>query len=182
MPGQWDPRSYRHKAKREAFSLVAGGGGGMQQLGREVGAAAVAAASASGLGQAGQTTAAFAGAAVQGGLGQATAAVSTKEHLFQTGEYLLQDAALSEPFDVNAMTVLGAYLGFARQTGCRPGMCVNDTFDHLDKNSKWFDTSPLRVSSLRIGGIGEDGLRIAIGPGGNEASIWLEVTFGSSGQ
>ena len=147
----------------------------MQQLGDEVEGAALAALVASGAGEAVQTAVASTGAAVQRGLGQATESVSVREHLFQTGEYLLQDAALAEPFQVNVAILLNAYLGLARQTGCRPGMCVNAKSDHLDPNSKWFGEAPLRVSSLRIGGFGEKGLRIDVGLTGNEALVWLEV-------
>ena len=55
MPPSWHARSYWIKAKKEALSLIAGGGGGMQQLGDEVEGAALAALVASGAGEAVQT-------------------------------------------------------------------------------------------------------------------------------
>ena len=131
MPPSWHARSYWIKAKKEALSLIAGGGGGMQQLGDEVEGAALAALVASGAGEAVQTAVASTGAAVQRGLGQATESVSVREHLLQTGEYLLQDAALAEPFQVNVAILLNAYLGLAWQTGCRPGMTILKFFHTL---------------------------------------------------
>ena len=68
---------------------------------------------------------ASAGRATHEAVRAATMPVSTRDHLNQTGEYILQDALLSEPFEVNEAMVLNAYMGFARQTGCRPGMAVN---------------------------------------------------------
>ena len=61
MPPSWHARSYWIKAKKEALSLIAGGGGGMQQLGDEVEGAALAALVASGAGEAVQTAVASTG-------------------------------------------------------------------------------------------------------------------------
>ena len=49
----------------------------------------------------------------------------------------MQDTQLMEPFEVNVAFIMNAYLCFARQTGCRPGMAVNDAADAADSDSHW---------------------------------------------
>ena len=49
----------------------------------------------------------------------------------------MQDTQLSEPFKVNASFIMNAYMCFARVTGCRPGMAVNDAADAADSDSHW---------------------------------------------
>ncbi|EOD29334.1 hypothetical protein EMIHUDRAFT_203954 [Emiliania huxleyi CCMP1516] len=50
-------------------------------------------------------------------LREATTKPSMKQHLFQVGEYQMQDTQLIEPFEVNVAFIMNAYLCFARQTG-----------------------------------------------------------------
>ena len=91
-------------------SLVGGGGGGAQQLAGVAMAAAQAVQTEAG---ADASTVELAGdaasRAAQLGVRAATASSTTREHLNQTGEYLLQDALLCEPFEVNESFVLNAY-------------------------------------------------------------------------
>ena len=68
---------------------------------------------------------------------EATTKPCTRQHLFQVGEYQMQDTQLMEPFEVNVAFIMNAYLCFARQTGCRPGMAVNDAADAADSDSHW---------------------------------------------
>ena len=71
-------------------------------------------------------------------------------YLYQVGEYQLQDAFLSDPFSVNASYVMNAYTCFARTTGCRPGMAVNDVKDFDDPAGHWYEVPPLQMGSLAI--------------------------------
>lgn len=68
----------------------------------------------------------------------ATCKPCQKEHLHQTGEYQMHDTQLSEPFEVNNSFIMNAYMCFARVTGCRPGMAVNDSADAADTSSHWY--------------------------------------------
>ena len=77
-------------------------------------------------------------------LREATTKPCTRQHLFQVGEYQMQDTQLIEPFEVNVAFIMNAYLCFARQTGCRPGMAVNDAADAADS-----DRSPVERGILR---------------------------------
>ena len=70
--------------------------------------------------------------------------------MYQVGEYQLQDAFLSDPFSVNASYVMNAYTCFARTTGCRPGMAVNDVKDFDDPAGHWYEVPPLQMGSLAI--------------------------------
>lgn len=137
-------------------SLVGGGGGGAQQLAGVAMAAAQAVQTEAG---ADASTVELAGdaasRAAQLGVRAATASSTTREHLNQTGEYLLQDALLCEPFEVNESFVLNAYLGLARQTGCRPGMAVNVLQDSADPNGVWANCPPLIASDLLAGKFAE---------------------------
>ena len=85
-----------------------------------------------------------------GALRAATARVCQKEHLYQVGEYQLQDGFLSNPFEVNASYVMNAYSCFARVTGCRPAMAVNDKKDAADPAGHWYKLPPLEMASLPI--------------------------------
>ena len=69
------------------------------------------------------------------------------------GEYQLQDAFLSDPFSVNASYVMNAYTCFARTTGCRPGMAVNDVKDFDDPAGHWYEVPPLQMGSLQTLGL-----------------------------
>ena len=49
---------------------------------------------------------------------------------------------------------MDAYCGFARLTGCRPRMALNDRFDHIDPTSEWLDKAPLTNRNVRIDAAG----------------------------
>ena len=80
----------------------------------------------------------------------ATAKPLAKEHFGQVGEYQLQDAFLSDPFQVNLALVQNAYSCFARITGCRPGMAVHTRHDEADPDAFWYDAAPLQNKDLTI--------------------------------
>ena len=88
-----------------------------------------------------------------GMLRAATSAPCTKEHLYQVGEYQLQDAYLADPFAVNASYVMNAYTCFARTTGCRPGMAVNDKKDSDDPAGHWYELPPLQIIKNKRAGL-----------------------------
>ena len=79
---------------------------------------------------------------------------------------------------MNASCVLNAYTCFARQTGCRPGMAVNDAADAADAAGHWFELTPLHMDSLSISSDallgGEDGV---LTEGGYRARCRMEVLF-----
>lgn len=84
---------------------------------------------------------------------------------------------LSVPFDVNASFVLNAYLGFARDTGCRPGMVVNDKRDAMDEAGHWFEVPPLEMGALALCADAAFGAKGVEMDGGFEARCRMEVTF-----
>ena len=84
-------------------------------------------------------------------LREATTKPCTRQHLFQVGEYQMQDTQLLEPFEVNVAFIMNAYLCFARQTGCRPGMAVNDAADAADSDSHWRASPAERERERRVG-------------------------------
>ncbi|EOD37070.1 hypothetical protein EMIHUDRAFT_226064 [Emiliania huxleyi CCMP1516] len=144
---------------RDHFSSLVGGGrgsGGVEQLAGVAQAAASALQVAVG---ANATTAAAAGdaasQAVQLAMRAATAPSLTRQHLGQTGQYILQDALLSEWVEVNEAFVLNAYVTLARQTGCRPGMVVNVGHDSVDQNGAWAHCAPLVWQDLLVGKLEE---------------------------
>ena len=145
---------------REGETIVGGGrgSGGVEQLAGAAQAAASATQLAVG---ANATTAAAAGdaasQAAQHAMRAATASISTREHLSQTGEYQLQDAMLCEAIEVNEAFVLNAYICFARLTGARPGMAVNVENDSVDPNSAWANCAPLIWEDLLVGTLDDDG-------------------------
>ena len=152
--------AYWHLVKKQVGALFAGGGGGMQAAGDAAAAYAAAEATAQGLtGAKVATEAKKARKAAMGALRAATSMPVAKEHLYQVGEYQLQDCLLSEPFEVRVALVLAAYVCFARSTGCRPGMAVNVKTDEADPDGPWFETPPLKMSSLQIS---PDALRMLI--------------------
>ena len=153
---------------RDHFSSLVGGGrgsGGVEQLAGVAQAAASALQVAVG---ANATTAAAAGdaanQAVQLAMRAATAPSLTRQHLDQTGQYILQDALLSEWVEVNEAFVLNAYVTLARQTGCRPGMVVNVGHDSVDQNGAWAHCAPLVWQDLLVGKL-EEGLELPHGGG-----------------
>ena len=153
---------------RDQFSSLVGGGrgsGGVEQLAGAAQAAASATQLAVG---ANATTAAAAGdaanQAVQLAMRAATAPSLTRQHLDQTGQYILQDALLSEWVEVNEAFVLNAYVTLARQTGCRPGMVVNVGHDSVDQNGAWAHCAPLVWQDLLVGKL-EEGLELPHGGG-----------------
>ena len=168
---------YWRPIRRHVDSLLGGGGGGVQELARGVAAGAAAAQTAAG-GSTEQAAAAgaSAGRATHQAVRAATMPTATREHLNQTGEYILQDALLSEPWEVNDAMVLNAYIGFARQTGCRPGMAVNVVQDAVDPDSVWVNMPPLIVADLLIGQF-EEALRLTAEMGGPVARWYMEVSF-----
>ena len=141
-----DARQYWRLVTHHVMSLFDCGGGGMKKaaelVGKAAGRAAAAAAASAGAGATEQQAASEAASAAARKLTEAELRAGTtkpcaKEHLYQTGEYQMQDTQLSEPFEVNASFVLNAYMCFARVTGCRPGMAVNDAADAADVDGHW---------------------------------------------
>ena len=114
--------------------------------------------------------------ALYGALKQSTEPVATREHLHQVGEYQLQDVLLSEVFRVNESIILEAYAGFARLTGCRPGMAMNDQFDFIDPASEWWDKAPLTNRSIKLSAAGFSP-PLQIGSERQPGTIWMEVMF-----
>ena len=155
-----DARQYWHWVTRRVMGVFEGGGGGMRQeaekAGREAGRAAAQTSVARGEGVE-QQQAASAKASedmtrqVEAKLRAGTTRPCTKQHLFQAGEYLLQDAHLSEPFEVNVAFTMSAYVCLARQTGCRPGMTMNDANDLANTTSHW--CAPTASGTRRHGGL-----------------------------
>mmetsp|Transcript_16163 Transcript_16163/g.52983 ORF Transcript_16163/g.52983 Transcript_16163/m.52983 type:complete len:314 (+) Transcript_16163:571-1512(+) len=155
-----DARQYWHWVTRRVMGVFEGGGGGMRQeaekAGREAGRAAAQASVARGEGVEQQQAASAKASAdmtrqVEAKLRAGTTRPCTKQHLFQAGEYLLQDAHLSEPFEVNVAFTMSAYVCLARQTGCRPGMTMNDANDLANTTSHW--CAPTASGTRRHGGV-----------------------------
>ena len=118
MPMGGDAREYWHDVTTQVMSLFDGGGGGMLQA-----AALVEQKTMAGMRRPGISEAQLAAAGLEarketlGALRATTARVCQKEHLYQVGEYQLQDGFLSNPFEVNASNVMNAYSCFTRVTG-----------------------------------------------------------------
>jgi hypothetical protein len=142
---------YWRVVTKQTMAMFDGGGGGMLAAATLVEKKATRAAQ-----QAQKSAVEVAAAGLEarketmGMLRAATAKPCTKEHLYQVGEYQLQDAFLSDPFEVNASYVMNAYVCFARTTGCRPGMAVNDVKDSDDPAGHWYELPPLQMGSLAI--------------------------------
>ena len=141
-----DARQYWRFVTHHVMLLFDGGGGGMKKaaelVGKVAGRAASEVCAARGGSQRQQQAASEAASAkarrkTEAELRAATTKICAKEHLHQTGEYQMQDTQLSEPFEVNASFIMNAYMCFARVTGCRPGMAVNDAADAADSDSHW---------------------------------------------
>ena len=141
-----DARQYWRLVTKQVMSLYDGGGGGMKDAagaaGRAAGREAAQESASHGQSEAAQRAASERASAVasrrtMAELREATTKPCTKQHLFQVGEYQMQDTQLMEPFEVNVAFIMNAYLCFARQTGCRPGMAVNDAADAADMDSHW---------------------------------------------
>ncbi|EOD25004.1 hypothetical protein EMIHUDRAFT_237947 [Emiliania huxleyi CCMP1516] len=90
-------------------------------------------------------------------------------------QYWHWDAHLSEPFEVNVAFIMSAYVCLARQTGCRPGMTMNDANDLANTTSHWHEVPPLRMSDLRIDMDNE--LGGALTEGAFRALCRMQVTF-----
>jgi hypothetical protein len=169
-------RASAHAGEKAAEKAVAGGGDG-------------------------DAAAAFAQRVVQAQLRKATTAPSTRKHLHLTGEYQFQDVVLSDvrarvagargllrgagladrscaccpqPFNVNAGMVLNAYMRLSCNTGCRPGMAVNDAVDGSDEAGPWFEVPPLRNRSITISPVGS---RTPVDLQGHPATIRMEIVY-----
>ena len=104
-----DAKVYWRDVTKQVMGLFDGGGGGMKAaatlVGKAVGKAAAEAAAAAGEGTARQEAARTTAArlAEQQTMAELRAAMCkpcAKQHLYQVGEYQLQDALLAEPFEV----------------------------------------------------------------------------------
>ena len=136
---------------KNALAMFDGGEGGMQAAAAAVGASwAEAVVAAGGDEQAARRAELRGRKEAMGTLRAATTPVTTKQHLYQVGEYQLQDTMLSGPFEVNAACVVNAYTCTARVTGCRPGMAVNTADDELDEAGPWYEVPPLDVEGLAV--------------------------------
>ena len=190
--GSVEAKQYWRLATHHVMSLFDGGGGGMKRAaelaGRAAGQAAAHASAAMGKSAAQQRKASEkaskkASKQTVEELRAATTHPCTKLHLYQVGEYQLQDAQLSEPFEVNLAFLLMAYVGLARGTGCRPGMAMNDGNDLTDTDSHWHELPPLQMGDLCIameellGDAGETGGARVVTEGDFEALCRMEVTF-----
>ena len=149
-----DARQYWRLVTKQVMSLYDGGGGGMKDAagaaGRAAGREAARESASHGQSEAAQRAAserasAEASRRTMAELREATTKPCTRQHLFQVGEYQMQDTQLMEPFEVNVAFIMNAYLCFARQTGCRPGMAVNDAAAAADSDS------PCRASPAERG-------------------------------
>ena len=90
-------RHFWAQARAQVNELSSGGGGGMKRVGRLAGDAAAEEAAVAGADSAAQEAARLqARKQVEAQLRKATTAPSTREHLYQTGEYQLQDVLLGE--------------------------------------------------------------------------------------
>ena len=179
-----DAREYWRTVTNRVMALWDGGGGGMKAASAAAGRGAEREMRLAGACEADVRTA---GAAqrrqIQEQLRAGTTHPCTKEHLHQTGEYQLQDGQLSEPFEVNLAFVMNAYMGLARQTGCRPGMAVNDRTDAADKESHWHELPPLRIGDLAISPDALlERLETVVCDGGFEASLRAEARWSSNGR
>jgi len=86
-------------------------------------------------------------------------------------------ACCPQPFEVNVGMVLNAFMRLSCNTGCRPGMAVNDAADGGDEAGPWYEVPPLRNRSTTIS---PDGLRTPVDLQGHAATIfrvqtWLEL-------
>jgi hypothetical protein len=151
MPEGIEARRYWHVVERQTLAMFDSSGGGMKAAASLVEKKRVAKELAGGSSQAEAAIAGFeARKQTMGVLRAATSKPCAKEHLFQVGEYQLQDAYLSDPFAVSLSYVMNAYACFARVTGCRPGMAVNDAKDMDDEAGHWYELPPLEMGSLAI--------------------------------
>jgi hypothetical protein len=103
----------------------------------------------------------------------ATATTTTREHLCQSGTYLLQDSQLAEIFSVNAARVLLAYIAFACQTGCRTGMAVNVAEDETEESGLWAGVPPLTQDDVTTGRFSE----LILLHGGALAQWYMDIIF-----
>ena len=154
-----DARQYWRLVTKQVMSLYDGGGGGMKDAagaaGRAAGREAARESASHGQSEAAQRAASERASAVasrrtMAELREATTKPCTKQHLFQVGEYQMQDTQLLELFEVNVAFIMNAYLCFARQTGCRPGMAVNDAADAADSDSHWRASPAERERERRV--------------------------------
>ena len=123
-----DSRDYWRIVTNRVMALWNGGGGGMKAAAATASRGTERAMRSAGASEADVCAVGVAlRRQIQEQLRAGTTHPCTKEHLHQTGEYQLQDGQLSEPFEVNVAFVMNAYMGLARQTGCRPGMAVENS-------------------------------------------------------
>jgi len=151
MPVGADARQYWHCVTKQTMAMFDGGGGDMLAAASLVEKKAMEQARRAGKCEAEvAATGLEARKETMGMLRAATSKPCTREHLYQVGEYQLQDAFLSDPFAVNASYVMNAHTCSARTTGCRPGMAVNDAKDSDDPAGHWYELPPLQMGSLAI--------------------------------
>ena len=117
-----DARQYWRLVTKQVMSLYDGGGGGMKDAagaaGRAAGREAARESASHGQSEAAQRAAserasAEASRRTMAELREATTKPCTRQHLFQVGEYQMQDTQLMEPFEVNVAFIMNAYLGDA---------------------------------------------------------------------
>ena len=107
MPRSFEARQYWRVVTKQTMAMFDGGGGGMLAA-----ATLVQTKTATAARRAQKPEAEVGAAALEarketmGMLRAGTSKVSTKEHLYQVGEYQVQDALLSDPFKVNASYVM----------------------------------------------------------------------------
>jgi hypothetical protein len=178
MPDGVEARQYWHVVTKQVEAMFDGNGGGMKAAATLVEKRRVSSAL-----QSGRTPAEAAAAGLEarketmGMLRAATSKPCAKEHLYQVGEYQLQDTYLSDPFAVNLSYVMNAYSCFARVTGCRPGMAVNHAHDMDDAAGHWYEVPPLEMGSLAIS---PEALRQALANMTDkemETLLRMEITF-----
>lgn len=151
MPEGANAREYWRVVTKQVMAMFDGGGGGMIAAASLVEKKTIRSARAANKTESEVTAAGLESRKqTMGTLRAATAKPSTKQHLYQVGEYQLQDAVISDPFNVNLAYILNAYMCLARTTGCRPGMAVNDLKDTDDPAGHWYELPPLQMGSLAI--------------------------------
>jgi hypothetical protein len=70
--------------------------------------------------------------------------------------------------------VLNTYMRLSCNTGCRPGMAVNDAADGGDEAGPWYEVPPWRNRSIMIS---PDGLRTPVDLQGHAATIRMEIVY-----
>jgi hypothetical protein len=177
MPEGGDATTYWHVVLRQVMACFDGGGGGMAEMATSSANKAMARARTACASDANVTAAgAVARKRTMDALRAGTTTPCTREHLYQPGEYQLQDALLSDPYHVNLNYVANGYMTFSRTTGCRPGMAVNDRTDAADPAGHWYELPPLSMGLIQIS---PDAYRMSVdNPDGvTESLLRMETKF-----